>query len=75
MLGPLLLAVLSCAPPLGPELCDGIDNDGDKINIGDYQVDFTGDQQKIDFKLRRCVKLKGISALPFCMKRIFSGPA
>jgi hypothetical protein len=29
----------------------GIDNDGDKINIGDYQVDFTGDQQQIDFKL------------------------
>jgi len=29
----------------------GIDNDGSKINIGDYQVDFTGDQQKIDFKL------------------------
>jgi hypothetical protein len=29
----------------------GIDNDGSKISIGDYQVDFTGDQQKIDFKL------------------------
>jgi len=29
----------------------GIDNDGDKINIGDYQVDFTGDQQQIDFKI------------------------
>ena len=29
----------------------GIDNDGSKISIGDYQVDFTGDQQKLDFKL------------------------
>ena len=29
----------------------GIDNGGSKISVGDYQVDFTGDQQKIDFKL------------------------
>jgi hypothetical protein len=29
----------------------GIDNDGSKISIGDYQVDFTGDEQKLDFKL------------------------
>jgi len=29
----------------------GIDNDGDKINIGDYQVNFTGDRQQIEFKL------------------------
>jgi hypothetical protein len=29
----------------------GIDNDGSQINIGDYQVDFSGDQQKLDFKL------------------------
>ena len=29
----------------------GIDNDGDKISIGDYQVDFTGDQEKVDFRL------------------------
>jgi hypothetical protein len=29
----------------------GIDNDGSKISIGDYQVDFTGDGQKLDFKL------------------------
>ena len=29
----------------------GIDNGGRKISIGDYQVDFTGDQQKYEFKL------------------------
>jgi len=29
----------------------GIDNDGSKISIGDYQVDFSGDQKKIEFKL------------------------
>jgi len=29
----------------------GIDDDGIKINIGDYQVEFTGDTQKYDFKI------------------------
>ena len=29
----------------------GIDNDGSKISIGDYQVDFTGDRQQLEFKL------------------------
>ena len=29
----------------------GIDDDGIKINIGDYQVDFTGDTQRYDFKI------------------------
>ncbi len=28
----------------------GYENSGSEINIGDYQVDFAGDQQKIDFK-------------------------
>ena len=29
----------------------GIDDDGIKISIGDYQVDFTGDPKKYDFKI------------------------
>jgi hypothetical protein len=29
----------------------GLDNDGTKISIGDYQIDFSGDQKKYDFKL------------------------
>ena len=29
----------------------GVDNGGRKISIGDYQIDFIGDQQKYDFKL------------------------
>jgi len=29
----------------------GLDNDGSTISIGDYQIDFSGDQQKYDFKL------------------------
>ena len=29
----------------------GVDDDGIKISIGDYQVDFTGDSQKYDFKI------------------------
>ena len=29
----------------------GIDDDGIKISIGDYQVEFTGDPQKYDFKI------------------------
>jgi hypothetical protein len=28
----------------------GFDNNGAKINIGDYQIDFSGDQQQYDFK-------------------------
>ena len=28
----------------------GLDNDGTKISIGDYQVDFSGNQKKYDFK-------------------------
>jgi hypothetical protein len=29
----------------------GLDNDGTKISIGDYQIDFSGDQKKYGFKL------------------------
>jgi hypothetical protein len=29
----------------------GIDDDGIKVSIGDYQVEFTGDPQKYDFKI------------------------
>jgi len=29
----------------------GVDNDGSKISIGDFQVDFTGNQKKYEFKL------------------------
>jgi len=29
----------------------GLDNDGSKISIGDFQVDFTGNQKKYEFKL------------------------
>ena len=29
----------------------GIDDDGIKVSIGDYQVDFTGNHQKYDFKI------------------------
>jgi general secretion pathway protein N len=29
----------------------GFDNDGSIISIGDYQIDFSGDQQKYDFEL------------------------
>ncbi|UCH40814.1 MAG: type II secretion system protein N [Gammaproteobacteria bacterium] len=30
----------------------GIDDEGIKLNIGDYQIDFTGNGQKYDFKLK-----------------------